>query len=529
MAKAIPLSGQQGQRILRLYHLYRLSIGLALVLLISSNLDNHILAPRDIELFHIGCWGYLIINILIAVLMPSPRQLLPIFCIALLDIILLCGLFFAAGGVPSGVGNLLVVAVAIANILLRGRIGLLIAAVAAIGMIYLTFYLSLSQPSAVNHYLQVGGLGALCFAAALLLQGLTRRQQLSDSLAEERATTVANLQELNAQILQRMRTGILVLDSQQRILLANQSAHSLLAESELAARRLATYSQDLLDSLQQWSQNPSLRPPSIQAPDSGPTLQPSFIPLRHGEEQHTLVFLEDISQIAQQAQQLKLAALGRLTAGIAHEIRNPLGAISHAAQLLLESEALDAPDRRLTQIIQDQSRRMNLVIENVLQLSRRRQAEPQLLDLKYWLQRFSAELCESLRPDQQIHVQMGDGSIQTRMDPNQLTQVLGNLVQNGLRYSAKQHGKGQVWLNLFRDSESDLPVLEVLDDGPGIAEEQLGKLFEPFFTTESKGTGLGLYISRELCESNQARIDFKNRDEGGGCFRITFAHPLKQS
>ena len=529
MAKAIPLSGQQGQRILRLYHLYRLSIGLALVLLISSNLDNHIITPSDIALFHAGCWGYLIVNILIAVLMPAPRQLLPIFCIALLDIILLCGLFFAAGGVPSGVGNLLVVTVAIANILLRGRIGLLIAAVAAIGMIYLTFYLSLSQPSAVNHYLQVGGLGALCFAAALLLQGLTRRQQLSDSLAEERATTVANLQELNAQILQRMRTGILVIDTERHVLLANQSAQNLLAQPNLAGQQLAAHSQDLLDSLQQWSQNPSLRPPSIQAPESGPMLQPSFIPLRRGNEQHTLVFLEDISQIAQQAQQLKLAALGRLTAGIAHEIRNPLGAISHAAQLLLESEALDAPDRRLTQIIQDQSRRMNLVIENVLQLSRRRQAEPQLLDLKYWLQRYSAELCESLRPDQQIHVHLGEGTIQTRMDPNQLTQVLGNLVQNGLRYSAKQHGKGQVWLNLFRDGDTDLPVLEVLDDGPGIDAEQLGKLFEPFFTTESKGTGLGLYISRELCESNQARIDFKNRNEGGGCFRITFAHPLKQS
>lgn len=529
MAKAIPLSGLQGQRILRLYHLYRLSIGLALVLLISSELDNHLLTLSDITLFHAGCWGYLIVNIFIAVLMPTPRQLLPLFLLALLDILMLCALFFAAGGVTSGVGNLLVVAVAIANLLLRGRIGLLIAAVAAIGMIYLTFYLSLSQAWAVNHYLQAGGLGALCFASALVLQGLTRRQQLSESLAQERATKVANLQELNAQILQRMRTGILVLDSDQRILLANQSAQNQLSQPQLTGRRLAVYSQELLDSLQQWAQNPSLRPPAIRAPANGPMLQPSFIPLRHGEERHTLVFLEDISQIAQQAQQLKLAALGRLTAGIAHEIRNPLGAISHAAQLLLEAEDLQAPDRRLAQIVQDQSRRMNLVIENVLQLSRRRQAEPQQLDLRQWLHGFANGHRESLRADQQLHLQIGDGDIQTRMDPNQLTQVLDNLVQNALRYSARQNdGRGQVWLKLFRDAESDLPMLEVLDDGLGIAKEQLGKLFEPFFTTESKGTGLGLYISRELCEGNQARLDFNNREEGGGCFRITFAHPLKQ-
>ncbi|MCY1399149.1 Adaptive-response sensory-kinase SasA [compost metagenome] len=528
-SESIPLAGQYGRHILRLYHLYRLSVGLLLVLLISSNLDDDLLNPSYTQLFHVGCWFYLIVNILIAVLMPGPQQMLPILMLALMDVLMLSALFYSAGGVPSGVGNLMVVAVAIANVLLRGRIGLLVAAVASIGLIYLTFYLSLSLPTSMNYYVQAGGLGAMCFAAALLIQALARRQHFTETLAEQRATTVANLEELNALILQRMRTGILVLDSDQRVLLANQSASALLGISELAGRPIAQSSQGMLYCLQQWLHNPTLRPPSLQAPESGLTLQPSFIPLHRGDEQHILVFIEDISQIAQQAQQLKLAALGRLTAGIAHEIRNPLGAISHAAQLLEESEDLQGPDQRLVQIIQDQSRRMNLVIENVLQLSRRRQAEPQLLDLKYWLHRFVGELRENLRNDQRIHLQTTTGSIQTRMDPNQLTQVLTNLVQNGLRYSAQKHGSGQVWMKLSRDSETDLPVLEILDDGPGIAAEQQGKLFEPFFTTETKGTGLGLYISRELCESNQARIDYKPRDEGGSCFRIIFAHPRKLS
>jgi two-component system sensor histidine kinase PilS (NtrC family) len=115
------------------------------------------------------------------------------------------------------------------------------------------------------------------------------------------------------------------------------------------------------------------------------------------------------------------------------------------------------------------------------------------------------------------------------MDPHQLTQVLTNLVQNGLRYSAKKNAQSQVWLKLFRDPESDLPVLEVEDDGEGVPPEQVHTIFEPFFTTESKGTGLGLYISRELCESNQARLDYKPREQGGSCFRITFAHPRKLS
>ncbi|UVE18502.1 ATP-binding protein [Pseudomonas sp. LS44] len=529
IAETLQLSNDQGQRIFRLYNLYRLTIGLALVLLISSELDDQLLELASPQLFSYGSWLYLILNMLVAALVQRPKHLLPVFTLALLDVIALSGLFYAAGGTPSGIGNLLIVAVAIANILLRGRIGLLIAAMAAIGLIYLTFYLSLSRPAASAQYVQAGALGALCFAAALFVQGLTKRLQYSEGLAAQRAADVANLEALNEQILQRMRTGILVLDTHHRVLLANQGARSLLGQDALTGQALDPHCPELVKRLQQWCDNPTLRPASLQTQADGPALQPSFVSLQRGEQQHTLVFLDDISQIAQQAQQLKLAALGRLTAGIAHEIRNPLGAISHAAQLLQESEDLQGPDQRLAQIIQDHSRRMNLVIENVLQLSRRRQAEPQLMDLKYWLHRFAGEFRSALPNNQQLHVVTDTGTLQTRMDPHQLTQVLTNLVQNGLRYSAQRNPYGQVWLQLFRDAESDLPVLEVLDDGPGVPPEQVQHIFEPFYTTENKGTGLGLYISRELCESNQARLDYKPREVGGSCFRITFAHPRKLS
>ena len=528
-AENLTFFGDQGRRILRLYHLYRLTIGLALVLLIGADLHNDLLQMSNPQLFQYGAWLYLILNILVAVLVQSPERDLSVLGLALMDVILLSGLFYFAGGTPSGIGNLLIVAVAIANILLRGRVGFFIAAVAATGLIYLTFYLSINRPEASGQYVQAGALGTLCFAAALLVQGLTRRLQLSETLARQRAEEVANLEALNALILQRMRTGIMVLDPQERVLLANQGALQLLGRDSLAGERLAPRCPDLLKALQQWRDNPTLRPRNFKATPGGPTLQPSFAALQHGNKLDTLVFLEDTSQIAQKAQQLKLASLGRLTASIAHEIRNPLGAISHAAQLLHESDELDEPDRRLAQIIQDHSRRMNLVIENVLQLSRRRQAEPQLLDLKYWLHRFVSEYRQGLSAQQTLHLETVGSSLQTRMDPNQLTQVLTNLVQNGLRYSGQQHECAQVWLRLFREEASDLPIVEVLDDGPGIAAEQLHNVFEPFFTTESKGTGLGLYISRELCESNQARLDYRERPEGGSCFRIVFAHPRKQS
>jgi two-component system sensor histidine kinase PilS (NtrC family) len=525
----LTLDGVPGRRILRLYNLYRVIIGLALVLLISSDLDDQLLELAHAELFRYGSWTYLILNVLVAVLLQRPSHLAQVFSLALLDVLLLCTLFFAAGGTPSGIGNLLIVAVAIANILLRGRIGLLIAAVAAIGMLALTFYLSLLRNTPAPQFVQAGALGALCFAAAIFLQSLASRLQQSEFLAEQRAVDVASLEALNSLILQRMRTGILVLDKQHRVLLANQGALTMLGRSKLEHKLLDPHCPELVQRLQQWQHNPTLRPQSLQAIADGPLLQPSFIPLQRSGEQHTLIFLDDISQVTQQAQQLKLASLGRLTAGIAHEIRNPLGAISHAAQLLQESEDLEEPDRRLAQIIQDHSRRMNTVIENVLQLSRRRQAEPQLLDLKYWLHRFASEFRSSARPDQTLHLETQSGSLQTRMDPHQLTQILSNLVQNGLRYSAQKHQLGQVWLKLYRDPESDLPTLEVLDDGPGVPVDQMQHIFEPFYTTDNKGTGLGLYISRELCESNQARLDYKLREGGGSCFRITFAHPRKLS
>lgn len=525
----LSLSQPSSWRILRLYNSYRVIIGALLVLLASSHFDKDLLPLAYPGLFRASCWIYLSVNLLLAFFARQAQQPAQIFSLALIDIILLSVLFYSAGGTHSGIGTLFLVSVSISNILLRGRIGLLIAALAAIGLIYLTFYLSLDWPEANNQFVQAGALGALCFAAALFIQALTRRIQDSEVLVERHAATVADLEALNSLILQRMRTGILLLDQRNRVLVANQATQTLLGREIRSGESIEPISPDLLQRFQQWKENPTRRPDSLHPVNEGPVLQPSFALLQRGRVEHTLIFLDDISQVAQHAQQLKLASLGRLTAGIAHEIRNPLGAISHAAQLLQESEALDQHDKRLAQIIQDHSRRMNTVIENVLQLSRRRQAEPQLLDLKYWLHRFASEFRLSAASHQTLHIETSSGTLQTRMDPHQLNQVLTNLVENGMRYSAQLHPQAQVWLRLYRDADSDLPVAEVLDDGPGIATEHANEVFEPFYTTDSKGTGLGLYISRELCESNQARLDYRPREGGGSCFRITFAHPRKLS
>jgi two-component system sensor histidine kinase PilS (NtrC family) len=258
---------------------------------------------------------------------------------------------------------------------------------------------------------------------------------------------------------------------------------------------------------------------------NGLELRPSFIALGISPNHQTLVFLEDLAQIAQQAQQLKLAALGRLTAGIAHEIRNPLGAISHAAQLLRESEELNGADRRLTQIIQDHSERMNRVIENVLQLSRRQQTVPQRLDLET-----VAGTIRGRKPrggnrtaaDSPAHhwcrLHHVDGS-------RPITQILDNLVRNGWRHSGLRREQAQVWLELFIDPNSQLPIrkLSTTVRCPPTIKRNCSNPSSP----PAAGHRPGLYLSRELCESNQARLDFKPRQDGG-CFRITFAHGRKQ-
>ena len=521
----LALLGQAGQRALRLYHLYRLLIGLSLVLLVSSSLENHLFNITHGRLFITASWGYLIFNTLVSLAMPRADRLAPLFVLALTDILLLSLIYYAAGGATSGIGNLIVVSVAVANILLYRNIGLLIAAVGAAGIIYLTFYLSLSQPEASGQFMQAGILGTLCFAAAMGVQALSRKLLVSQQLLQQQASTVANLEALNAAIIERMRTGILVLNENFQVLQANQAAHTMLESRYLLALDLKGYFPPLINTYQAWQKNPAIMPGPVQFSAQSPQLQPGFVIHRHNNEQQLLVFLEDTKYHNQQAQQLKLASLGRLAAGIAHEIRNPLGAISHAAQLLGESDTLNRADMRLSQIIQEQTRRLNHVIENVLQLSRQQKTEPQLLDLKYWVHRYVTSYRESAAPGHLLKLEVAGNHLNTRMDPHQLTQVLDNLVTNAMRYTSEHNGKRTVEIILFRHHSLLLPVLEIRDTGPGVPVAEQDALFEPFFTTDKQGTGLGLYIARELCESNQARLDYVARPGLGACFRITFAHP----
>jgi len=242
------------------------------------------------------------------------------------------------------------------------------------------------------------------------------------------------------------------------------------------------------------------------------------------------VFAEDFTRIAQQAQQLKLASLGRLTASIAHEIRNPLGSISHAAQLLRESSDLPADDHRLVEIVIGNAERTNEVIESVLTLSRGQQPRPERILLGEWLQRFAVELRQRTH-DARIDLEVTAGAAQATVsaDPTHLRQVLQNLAENGLRYSLRAVGEPSLALRLDTDPQTGLPFLDVIDHGTGVPAEDIDRIFEPFFTTEATGTGLGLYLSRELCEASQTRLEYRAEPGAGGCFRLCFPHPDRRT
>ena len=250
---------------------------------------------------------------------------------------------------------------------------------------------------------------------------------------------------------------------------------------------------------------------------------PRFKAIEQRQNGGVMIFLEESSRTAHQAQQLKLASLGRLTAGIAHEVRNPLGAISHAGELLGESPQLDANDKRLVRIIIEQSRRMNIIIENVMQLGRRDRARPVMIPMAYWLQKFIDDfLLSTQAPAAAVRLEVESADIMVEFDPSHLQQILWNLCQNGLRHSgAGENPRLELLVGL---NITGRPYLDVVDHGPGVSPENIGNIFEPFFTTDSKGTGLGLYIARELAESNLAQLRYQPRD-GMSCFRISFKNP----
>lgn len=519
-------------RPLELLNLYRLIASALLTFVALAHVKFIPLGELSPAMFIVVAIGYLLTSLLFMITLRAriPGFKLQLYAHTAVDIACIVLLTYASGGIRSGLGTLLIVTLAGGGMLMSGRMAVLYAAIGTLAVLGEESYLWITRTPQDTSFTHAGLLGATYFLTALLAYALARRARESEALAAQRGVDLANMQQLTEYVIQRMQTGVIVIDQHQRIRLINESAWHLLGYPANPTREtLATLSPELAQHFAQWQRQPDAEPHILRPTAASPELLPRFAKLGQTERSGTLIFLEDTAALAQQAQQMKLASLGRLTASIAHEIRNPLGAISHAGQLLAESPQLSGGDVRLTDIIRDHSRRMNAIVENILQLSRRQRTRPQDIPLQPWLEQFISDFCltHNIATDH-IVIDVVPPDTVVRMDPQQLHQILWNLCHNGMRYSLAQTGAPRLHLRGGITADAHTPFLDVIDFGKGVAPEAVAHLFEPFFTTETSGTGLGLYISRELCESNQARLHYMAVPGGGSCFRITFADPRRK-
>ncbi len=522
-------------RVVGLANLYRLLLPPVLYGVLLATRPTPTVGGSDPQLFTVVCLIYWIFGGLMVFggrgRWHSRRAL--VFVHTFLDTAGISALLFCSGGVSSGLGILLVIPVGAMSLLAEGRASLGVAALAALGLLTQQILAVLAGNAQTYDYLLAGLLGAVVFLVALMAWPVSIRLRESEALVRRQELDLANLAQLSQYIVQRLRESILVVDPSDRIRLINESAARMLGDTvAVPGALLGEVAPRLLFLLSTWRRDDTVilrgSAGTFVAADGARVIQPHFAPLGGSEPAPIIVFLEDTGDLAAKVQQTKLAALGRLSASIAHEIRNPVGAMSHAAQLLAESPALASADRRLTEIMQDNSRRVSGIIDNILQLSRREAPRPEKLLLDGWTRRFREEFCDTLQlPRQQLTIDASSEDVELRIDGSQLHQIFWNLCQNSVTHALPHAGTAPIELRYGRLGGVGRPYLQVADRGPGIPQADAERIFEPFFTRAAHGTGLGLFLARELSQANGATLLYETREGGGSIFRIVFSDPSR--
>jgi two-component system sensor histidine kinase PilS (NtrC family) len=461
--------------------------------------------------------AYFIFSIFILLISPLKSEVyrlsLPLQIIA--DIVFIILFMFSAGGIGSGLGLLLVIIIVIASLASNGRLSLFYAAVASIGLLLEQSYRIVLDDLATTSYTQSAMLSLSCFATAWLAYSLAKRMQHSEELASSRGIDIENLSQVNALITQEMQDGVVVVDGNLKIRHSNLQATSLLSlnPNNAANFTLANQAPDIATMFNDWVNGADENNDS-NISIGNRELKLRFMPINQDQDSTqsdrrsgAVIFIQDLSQIQTAAQQAKLAALGKLTANIAHEIRNPLSAISHANQLLQEEENNSKPTERLLQIIADNIGRIDQIIKDVLELNRRDRTQQEKFELSEFISSFHAQFC-AVEKVPASHFQFNDLQHKNiSFDKRHLTQILWNLCKNGWEHSQKE--AGSLKIHCTEVSKTALSI-QILDDGIGVSEHDQSRLFEPFFTTKNTGNGLGLYISRELAEANSAKLQYQS-------------------
>ena len=516
--------------LLKVYAYYRIVLSAILLVMYLTGIAFKILGSADPELFLGTTSAYTSLCLLTLIyfrLNSSGPSIQLLFFMLLTDMVAVTLMMHASGGLESGLGFLMLAIVAAGSILVAGRLALLLAATASIFVMTETLSTILLLGENKESIFPAGILGILLFITALVFQILTQRIRVAQTIATKKALESAQLQKLNESIVKRMHTGIIVVDHNDKIQLINGSAVQLLGGQQpgkpLGVNQTLRLIPPLFKQLERWRTYPWLRTPAFKANSASQELQANFTSLHQGTAKQTLIFLEDTRTLAQHAQQLKLSSLGRLTGSIAHEIRNPLGAISHASQLLSEQPYSEA-QTKLLDMINRNCIRVNQIVDNVLQLSRQKTPEFQKLWLRQWLKKFRIEYLGYQQPMTIMEIDSNGPDTQIFFDPSHLTQILTNLADNGIRFSEQSANQKWIKLSISTDPVFHLPFLDIYDKGPGVSKNDQEHIFEPFFTTSHEGSGLGLYLAQELCKVNYATLNYFSDTSENNHFRIGFSH-----
>lgn len=446
------------------------------------------------------------------------------------DALVLTTLLYFSGGNDLQVILLFLVQVAAAFMLVRSNQAILLTIFAITLVIYQQFYQTLK--SDVNYALvnNVASMAISFIGVAYLSYTLSKRLKQIERLSERQVNEVNALNAINNKIVQIIDQGVVVLSHDLEIFIANDTAidqlhlpktldnFNLPDISPLLAARLAPIIEQPEATLIVRLDVPTTRTPlAVGIEPNNQSFNDLRLRITQLRQQYAIIFIEDLRHELSRAQQLKLASLGQLSASIAHEIRNPLATISQASQLLMEEvneadSGLSDDNILLYEMIYHQTIRVNKIIEDVLKLSRQQRPNFVYIEPKTWLNDFIQENFSG--HDIFLHCHTDKGFM---FDNHQLAQILVNLINNGLRFSSKTQPHAFVTLQVYKSGK--FIHIDVIDTGHGVAKENIQYLFNPFFTTDNQGTGLGLYLSQAFCQANYANLEYVP-GKGQTCFRI---------
>jgi two-component system sensor histidine kinase PilS (NtrC family) len=503
------------------FNVYRLIVA-TLLLVTAVVFTDSVFGSRSLNLYLYAGAAYIFSAVVFFITTTSRR---PDFNVQIAlqvgtDILFVSLLTYASGGVSSGLGLLLLASLAAAGIISRGRLTLFFASLASIAVLLEHTVDTVYQDGTVNFFVQAGLLSVGYFATAWLAHTLARYTQASEQLAAQREVDLANMAQVNQLVIQDMQDGVLVVDERGVIRQINRRAVEILGPIPKSGRELILndYAPALAERLQRWREDPEAGFDPLRTVLTHKLAGARFVPVGRTRNVGAVVFLEDLSRIQAEAQQMKLAAMGRLTANIAHEIRNPLSAINHAAELLLEEPQLNETQQRLLTIVHDNTQRLDRMVQDVLKLNRRDRAHRETFRMGDFLRTFMAQFCQIEKVPEDVISLTIEQDASVTFDRSHLNQVMWNLCRNALRYC--QRRPGSIRIVLDAGALGNALELHIHDDGPGVPEAIRPHLFEPFFTTAASGTGLGLYIAREICDANNASLEYAERTGPGGHFLV---------